>query len=74
MPSEYEKVKGIYTTPETSGLYLFTDELVIKIDQNGKFVAQYANDSVGSIDNLYVDEETDQIYVLSGNKIYTIKY
>jgi hypothetical protein len=74
LPIEYSDIRGIYTTPDTDGIYLFTPGLLIKIDQNGKFVAQYAQDNAGDITSVIPDDRNNKVYFLSGNKVYSIKF
>lgn len=70
LPMDYSDVRGIYTTPNTDGLYLFTKNLVIKVDKNGKFVSQYANDDAKEIIGVFVLE--NKIFFLSENNIFTL--
>lgn len=71
LPKEYTDIKGIYTSIDTTGIYLFTSDLVIKIDEKGKFVAQYAQDGATNISSVYVDDN-GKMYFLSDNKLYVI--
>jgi hypothetical protein len=70
LPIDYSDVRGIYTTPNTDGLYLYTKNLVIKIDENGKFVSQYANDGAKEIKGVFVLE--NKIFFLSDNNIFAL--
>jgi hypothetical protein len=74
LPITYSDVRGIYASPDVDGIYLYTGELVVKIDNNGKFVAQYANDEAKNITSLWVDDTAGKIYFLSDSKLYSISF
>jgi len=71
MPISYSSIKGIYSSADVEGVYLYTSDLVIKIDKNGKFVSQFAQDGATNISSVYVNED-GKIYFLSDNKLYSI--
>lgn len=70
-PTDYSSIKSINTNPDTDFIYLNTDELVIKIDKNGKFISQYINDDAKSISSLI--EIQGQIFFISKNKVYVLR-
>lgn len=71
-PSQYTDIKGIYTSPETDGLYLYTASVVVRVDENGKFVAQYTQDAAKNISSLVSDDKNNKLYILSDNMLYSI--
>lgn len=74
LPEDYSDIKGMYANLDTEGIYFFSDKRIIKISEDGSFVAQYENDNINSIENIFVDEDSNTIYVSSENNIYTIRY
>lgn len=70
-PGEFKNVKGIYTDPDVSGLYLITENSIIKIDQEQNFVAEYRLDGVTGITGITVNDKTKTIYALASGTIYS---
>lgn len=72
LPLDYGDIRGIYTSPDTDGIYLFSAGNLIRIDQNGKFVAQFAQDEASNIVSVFTNDEQNIVYFLSGNKVYSL--
>lgn len=70
-PIDYTTIRGIYTGPDHDIIYLFTENLVIKLDKNGRFTSQHANDAARNITGITVIREN--VYFLSDNKVYLIE-
>lgn len=61
----------IYTKPTSENLYILDKEnsRVVKLDKDGKIVAQYYNSEIGSADSFTVDEEASKAYISKNNQI-----
>ncbi|MDD3481015.1 MAG: hypothetical protein PHW75_02205 [Patescibacteria group bacterium] len=70
LPGSYDNINNIYARPDIADIFLATNELIIRLDESGKFLAQYANDDVSSIGNLFV--LSDKLYFVSENKVYSL--
>lgn len=73
-PTTPTGIKGIYVDANVKGLYLFSADMVTKIDANATFSSNYKSDSVKSISGLVVDDATNTIFALSEGKIYKINF
>jgi hypothetical protein len=72
LPIDYDDIRGIYTSPNTDGVYLFSANTLIRIDQNGKFVAQFVQDEASDIVSVFTNDAQNKVYFLSGKKIYSL--
>jgi hypothetical protein len=61
----------LYAKPTSENLYVLDkiNSRVIKLDKDGKILAQYYNADIGNTKNFAVDEEANMIYVSGDNNI-----
>ena len=73
IPKKYNNIKGIHTGPNIKNIYLYNDNILMIFDKNGRFLAQHKNDNIKNINAVFADDKNSNIYLLSENKIYSIK-
>lgn len=73
-PGSFSKINIIFADANVKGQYLANKDTIIKIDSNQAFTAQYKSDDVKNISSIFADDKTNQIYALSGGKVYTIAF
>ena len=73
VPKKYNNIKGIYTGPNIKNLYLYNDDILMIFDKSGRFLAQHKNDGIKNITAVFADDKNNSAYLLSENKIYSIK-
>lgn len=74
LPEKLTDVNHIYTDTDVKGQYLFNESKIVKINENGKFVAQYVSDEANAIRMVVADDTKNTFYMLSGGKIYAVVY
>lgn len=59
----------IFTSSDRGYLYISTDKIIIVVNKEGYFVNQYGFDDLDSIDNFFLQDKGNTIWILSGRKI-----
>ena len=61
----------LYTKPDWENLYVLdkVNSRILKLDKDGKIIAQYYNSEIGNANDFAVDEENNVVYVSSENSV-----
>lgn len=72
---EIGNIDALYANPDNQNVYLLDKAggRVVVIDKNGKYIAQYISDQIGSAINLVVSEADKKIILLTGEKLLSIE-
>lgn len=64
-------LEKIYTQPNWENLYVLdkANSRILKLDKDGKIIAQYYNSEIGNANDFAVDEENNVIYVSDNNSV-----
>lgn len=71
LPAPLQQPLFLFTQPGLNYLYLATKNGIIVFDLNGNYQGQYIAEPFKEIKGLFVDEQSQKIYVLSENKVYS---
>ncbi len=66
-------VKAVFTTVDTTSVYLLEPGRVVVTDKNGAYQAQYTSDKFQTATSLIVDEAGKKAYVLADKIIYLLE-
>lgn len=69
------EVKVIFTSSETENLYILDSDnaRLLVTSKVGAYKQQYEGDKFGGASDFVVDEEGKKVYLLEGNKLYTME-
>lgn len=69
------EAKMIFTSSETDNLYILDSDnaRLLVTSKVGAYKQQYQGDKFGTASDLVVDEKAKKVYLLEGNKIYTME-
>jgi hypothetical protein len=74
-PMTIENPKSLLANEDLKDLYLISgNDRIITFDDKGKFVAQYADDSVKNINGILADETGKAFYLTSNGKLLKFTY
>lgn len=74
LPESLSGIAHIFADADVKGQYIVARDKIVRVDASQNFTNQYASDAVKDIKGIFVSDKSGLIYVLSGGKVYTIKF
>lgn len=73
-PITMDKANTIYTSETTTGLFITNNDRVVRTDDKGKFISQYASDNFSQLGGIYIDDTAKKAYISTNGTIWSFSY